>query len=42
MRIGIDIDGVLTDLARFVSDYGIKFCYENNIEYKIKDDSYYE
>ena len=42
MRIGIDIDGVLTDLARFVSDYGIKFCHENNIEYKIKDDSYYE
>ena len=42
MRIGIDIDGVLTDLARFVSDYGIKFCYDNNIEYKIKDDSYYE
>lgn len=42
MRIGIDIDGVLTDLARFVSDYGIKFCHENSIEYKIKDDSYYE
>lgn len=42
MRIGIDIDGVLTDIAKFVADYGIKFCYENNIKYKIKDDEYYE
>ena len=42
MKIGIDIDGVLTDIARFIGDYGIKFCYENNIEYKIKDDEYYE
>lgn len=42
MRIGIDIDGVLTDAARFVSDYGIKFCYENNIKYTIKEDEYYE
>ena len=35
MRIGIDMDGVLTDLTRFVTDYGIKFCYENHIKYKI-------
>ena len=42
MRIGIDVDGCITDVARFVSDYGIKFCYENKIEYKIKEDEYNE
>ncbi len=42
MKIGIDIDGVLTDIARFVLDYGTKFCYENNIKYKLKDDEYDE
>ena len=42
MRIGIDIDGVITDMARFVADYGIKFCNENNIVYHIKDDEYDE
>ena len=35
MRIGIDIDGVLIDAERFVADYGIKFCHENNIDYHI-------
>lgn len=42
MKIGIDIDGVLTDIARFIVDYGIKFSYENNIDYKIKEDEYDE
>lgn len=42
MRIGIDVDGCITDIARFVSDYGTKFCYENNIEYSIKEDEYDE
>ena len=36
MRIGIDIDGVLTDLERFVIDYGTKFCKENNIPIKVE------
>lgn len=40
MRIGIDIDGCIEDVARFMIDYGTKFCIENNIEYKIKDDEY--
>lgn len=31
MRIGIDIDGVLTDIERFQLDYGSKYCFENNI-----------
>ena len=35
MRIGIDIDGVLTDLDKFHFDYFSKYCVENNIEYKI-------
>lgn len=35
MRIGIDIDGVLVDIERFIVDYGIQFCYENNIDYHI-------
>lgn len=40
MRIGIDIDGVLTDLDRFQFDYFSKFCVENKIEYKIKASDY--
>lgn len=36
MRIGIDIDGVLADIERFMIDYGIKFCEENNLHYRIK------
>lgn len=40
MRIGIDIDGVLTDIERFAADYMTKYCIENNIEYKIGKSSY--
>lgn len=29
MRIGIDIDGVLTDIEQWQLDYGSKFYYEN-------------
>ena len=36
MKIGIDIDGVLTDLVTFHLDYGIKYAYENNLG-EIKD-----
>ena len=36
MKIGIDIDGCLTEITRFVADFGIKFCYENNIKYEFK------
>lgn len=35
MRIGIDIDGVLTDVEQFTIDYLTKFCVENKIEYHI-------
>ena len=31
MRIGIDIDGVLTDVERFQLDYGSKYWFENNL-----------
>lgn len=41
MRIGIDIDGVLTDLESYIADYGIKYCVENNLTYKITP-GYYE
>lgn len=41
MKIGIDIDGVLTDEKRYVIDYGTKFFSENNISYKIRDDKFY-
>lgn len=40
MRIGIDIDGVVTDLYGFVLDYFSKFLVENNIDYKITNSSY--
>lgn len=35
MNIGIDIDGVLTDLERFILDNTTKYCYENSIDYEI-------
>ena len=42
MRIGIDLDGCITDISKFVADYGTKFCYENNIKYSVKEDEYDE
>ena len=42
MRIGIDIDGVLTDMERFLADYGSKFCVENNISLNIENIEYDE
>ena len=41
MKIGIDIDGVLTDLSRFYLDYGAKYVFENNME-KISNPNGYE
>lgn len=41
MRIGIDIDGVLTNVGQFSIDYLSKYCVENNIEFDIGD-SYYK
>lgn len=40
MRIGVDIDGVITDVERFSVDYFSKYCVENNIEYNIKTSDY--
>lgn len=40
MRIGIDIDGVLTNIEQFVMDYISKYCVENKIEYKIGNSNY--
>lgn len=40
MRIGIDIDGVLTNIEQFVFDYLIKYCVENNIEYNVGKSDY--
>lgn len=40
MKIGIDIDGVLTDISKFYLDYGAKFAFENNI--KIVNPNAYE
>ena len=36
MNIGIDIDGVLTDIEKFMIDYGTKFCLEEGLEVNIK------
>ena len=33
MKIGIDIDGVLTNDDDFILEYATKFCYENNIDF---------
>ena len=40
MRIGIDIDGVLTDVGQFSTDYLSKYCVENNIDFDIGESSY--
>ncbi len=42
MRIGIDIDGVLTDIETFLADYGTKYCIENNLPINIKQVDYDE
>ncbi len=42
MRIGIDIDGVLTNIEQFILDYGSKFCAENNLPLNIKESDYNE
>ena len=42
MRIGIDIDGVLTDIEKFLADYGSKYCVENNLPVNIKEIEYDE
>lgn len=42
MRIGIDIDGVLMDIERFIVDYGTKFCIENNLPINVKMGEYDE
>ena len=40
MRIGIDIDGVLTNIEQYVIDYFTKYCVENNIEYEVGRSNY--
>ena len=42
MRIGIDIDGVIADIERFIVDYGTKFCIENNLPIDVKLGEYDE
>lgn len=42
MNIGIDIDGVLTDLERMAIDYGTKMCVEENIPIELNVDKYWE
>ena len=42
MRIGIDIDGVLTNIEEFIADYEVKFCYENNLSYRVNLNEYDE
>ena len=40
MRIGVDIDGVLTDIERFMIDYGSKFFIDNKIPLNLKPGFY--
>lgn len=42
MNIGIDIDGVLTDLERMTIDFGTKMCVEENYPININLNEYYE
>lgn len=40
MRIGIDIDGVLTNIEQFVINHVSKYCVDNGITYHIGDSNY--
>ncbi|MCL2382910.1 MAG: hypothetical protein FWC79_01770 [Oscillospiraceae bacterium] len=40
MRIGVDIDGVLTNREQFQLDYGAKYCLDNDIRYEINPKEY--
>lgn len=40
MKVGIDIDGVLTNLERFQIDYGSFYCYQHQIEEELNPKSY--
>ena len=40
MKIGIDIDGVLTDLSKFYLDYIPKYSMENNFKGIVNPDGY--
>ena len=42
MNIGIDIDGVLTDLERVIIDFGSKMCVEDHLSININPNEYYE
>ena len=42
MNIGIDIDGVLTNIERAIMDYGTKLCVEENWPINIKSIEYSE
>lgn len=42
MKIGIDIDGVLTNCFEATVDNATKYFYENKIDYKIDSSKYYE
>ena len=41
MKIGIDIDGVITNIERVQLDYGAKFCSERNMKGIINPSGYY-
>lgn len=40
MKIGIDIDGVLTDEHNYIIDNATKYFYQNNIPYKVHKNIY--
>ena len=40
MRIGVDVDGVLTDIERYLWDYGAKYSYECKLETSIDHTEY--
>ena len=42
MNIGIDVDGVIQNVNKFINEEGLKYCKQNNIKAEInKSDAYY-
>ena len=41
MNIGIDVDGVLQNVYKFINEEGIRYCKQNNIEVQTNNKAYY-
>ena len=41
MNIGIDVDGVIQNVYKFINEEGIRYCKHNNLDVKIDNNAFY-